>query len=82
MAVQAQHKMLVPLVLTVSLSLLLGVQDASSTASVESQVMSKYRNLGKIIHWCTITEIEIINFSYVSDKNNFCFKITPWQGMP
>lgn len=46
---QIEDKMLLRLALTISLSLLLGVKDASSTVSVGSQVISKYRNLGKII---------------------------------
>lgn len=78
---ETHDKMLLPFVLTISLGILLSVDDVTSTSpvSVGSQLMSKYKNLGKTVslYWTMYSTVlsDIIKFSYVADKNGLYFKM-------
>lgn len=83
---ETHNKMLLSFVLTISLGILLSVDDVTSTSpvSVGSQLMSKYKNLGKSVslYWTMYITVlsDIIKFSSVADKNRLCFKMAP--GIP
>lgn len=78
---ETHDKMLLSFVLTISLGILLSVDDVTSTSpvSVGSQLMSKYKNLGKTVslYWTMYTTVlsDIFKFSSVADKNRLYFEM-------
>lgn len=80
MGEETHDKMLLPFVLTISLGILLGVDGVTSTSpvSVGSQLMSKYKNLGKSVslYWTMYTTATLSNSqSSVADKYRLYFKM-------
>ena len=75
---ETHDKMLLPFVLTISLGILLSVDDVTRTSpvSVGSQLMSKYKNLGKSVslYWTMYTTATLSNSPPLQTRIDFTLK--------